>query len=355
MTTPAPTPPPQLQVALGTAGDPGSVHAVTDTGTALLVTHYPASGAGRLHVLDPRTLAPVRPSLPVGHEPRAVAWHHGRGQAYVMNRGVQSYSVSRCDLATGTVTDIPIGFGLIAIAVDPAADLLYTADWAHKRLHVIELADTTQRHTVPLPSAPIRLAVAPDGTVYATLYVKGLVPADDALAVLRPDGTLTVAPIEPAHLQPGGVAIAHDGMIYVGSLGGGTVHPLFGVHDPDTGQRLGAVRSAAGVRDLAAVPGLSRAWLATDKGVQLVDTANPYAPRTLDPITTGHAPYAVAVTANGTAYIGDVVDGTVSLIRPDVADLPLDAVATLLTEAGFAPAAGSARRSGRTRRSTSCR
>ncbi|MCZ7476179.1 matrixin family metalloprotease [Micromonospora sp. WMMC273] len=340
MTTPAPTPPPQLQVALGTPGDPGSVHAVTDTGTALLVAHYPASGAGRLHVLDPRTLAPVRPSLPVGHEPRAVAWHPGRGQAYVMNRGVQSYSVSRCDLATGTVTDIPIGFGLIAIAVDPVADLLYVADWAHKRLQVIELADTTRRRFVSLPSAPNRLAVAPDGTVYAALYVKGLVPADDALAVLRPDGTLTVAPVEPAHLQPGELAVAHDGMIYLGSLGGGTVHPLVGVHDPDTGRRLGAVGSAAGVRDLAAVPGLSRAWLATDKGVQLVDTTNPYAPRTLDPVTTGHGPYAVAVTADGTAYVGDVADGTVSLIRPDVADLPLDAVATLLTEAGFAPAAG---------------
>ncbi|RKN50725.1 matrixin family metalloprotease [Micromonospora endolithica] len=336
----APTPAPQLQVGLGTAEDPGSVHAITDTGTALLVAHYPASGAGRLHLLDPRTLAPVRPSLPVGHEPRAVAWHPGRNQAYVMNRGVQSYSVSRCDLGTGTVTDIPIGFGLIAIAVDPVADLLYTADWAHKRLHVIDLADPTKRRFVPLPSSPIRLAVAPDGTVYATLYVKGLVPADDALAVLRPDGTLTVAPIEPAHLQPGSLAVAHDGMVYVGALGGGTVHPLAGVHDPATGQRLGAVPSAAGVRDLAAVPGLSRAWLATDKGVQFLDTTNPYAPKTLEPLAIGHAPYAVAVTADGTAYVGDVKDGTVSLIRPHVANLPLDAVATLLTEAGFDTSAG---------------
>ncbi|WFF05748.1 hypothetical protein O7622_22155 [Micromonospora sp. WMMD1076] len=42
------------------------MHAITDTGTTL-------------HVLAPRTLAPVRPSLPVGHEPRAVARHPGRG------------------------------------------------------------------------------------------------------------------------------------------------------------------------------------------------------------------------------------------------------------------------------------
>ena len=338
MTLPSPTLP--LQVRLGTAEDPGSVHALTVAGPALLATHYPAAGWGRLHVLDPRTLKPLRAPLPVGHEPRAVAWHPGRGQAYVMNRGVHSYSVSRCDLATGTVTDIPIGFGLIAIAVDPVADLLYAADWAHKRLHVIEAANPAVRRTVALPSAPIRLAVAPDGTVYVTIYVKGLVPADDALAVVRPDGTVLTAPMVPAHLQPGAVAVAHDQMVYVGSLGGGTVHPLLGVHDPDTGRRLGSVPAAAGVRDLAAFPRLSRAWAATDKGLQFVDATNPYAPRVLDPVLTGHAPYAVSVADDGTAYVGDVLDGTVSVIRPDVPELPLDAVATLLTEAGFAATAG---------------
>ncbi|WP_433652241.1 matrixin family metalloprotease [Micromonospora zamorensis] len=331
---------PQRQVPLGTPDDPGSIHGLAVAGSTLLVAHYPAAGWGRLHRLDPRTLAPVADPLPVGHQPRAVAWHPGRRAAYVMNRGVQSYSVSQCELDTGRVTDIPIGFGIIAITVDPAADLLYVADWAHKRLIVVDIADPSSRRMVELPSAPVRLAVGAGGDVLVTLSLQSVQPPVDALAVVRPDGSLQVAPIEPARLQPGPVAIGADGLVHVGSLGGGTVHPLAGVHDPDTGVRLGSVGTAAGVRGLAAHPHLPRAWAATDRGAQLVDASNPYLPQVLDPILTGRSPYGIAVAGDGTVYVGDDRDGTVSLLEPDLTELPLTAVTTLLDHAGYPSTGG---------------
>ena len=146
--------------------------------------------------------------------------------------------------------------------------------------------------------------------------------------------------MNPAHLQPGAVAVGHDGMIYVGSLGGGTVHPLIGVHDPQTGDRLGAVVPARGVRDLAAHPHLSRGWAATDDGAQMLDTANPYSPQVLPVIKTGPVPYGVTVADDGSVYVGDAKTGTVSLLEPDLSDVPLEAVSTLLSESGYSTAGG---------------
>ncbi|WP_405092788.1 matrixin family metalloprotease [Micromonospora sp. NBC_01392] len=332
--------PPPFHVRLGTPEDPGSVHGLVLAGTVLLATHYGASGRGKLHVLDPRTLAPVADPMPVGHYPRAVAWHPGRRTAYVMNWGKESYSVSACALDTGRVEEIPIGFGLIAVAVDPAADVLYTADWAHRRLFAIEAGDPARRRIIALPSRPVRLAVAPDGRVHVSLSDQAATPPVDALAVVESDGTVRAAPVTPSRLQPGPVAVGQDGLIYLASLGGGSVHPLAGVHAPDTGERLGAVGTAAGSRDLAAHPHLSQAWAATDRGAQFIDATGPYQPHTLEPVVTGPSPYGVAVGADGGVYVGDNVEGTVSLIRPDLTELPLAAVSTLLTDAGYPVAGG---------------
>jgi hypothetical protein len=340
MTEPRAGVPPQLQVPLGTPEDPGAIHAIEVAGPVLLVTHYGKSGWGHLHRLDPDSLAPVAEPMPVGHHPRALAWHPGRRTAYAMNWGVESYSVSSCDLDTGEVTDIPVGFGLIAMAVDPAADVIYTADWAHRRLFVIDAGDPSLRRIVDLPSRPTRIAVAPDGNVLVALSHQSVDPPVDALAIVSPDGSVHLAPVQPARLQPGPVAVGHDGMVYLGSLGGGSVHPLTGVHDPDSGVRLGSVPVSAGVRDLAAHPHLSLAWAATDRGAQLIDATNPHLPQVLDPVVTGRNPYAVAVGADGTVWVGDNLDGTVSRIDPELAEVPLAAVQTLLTDAGYPVTAG---------------
>ncbi|WP_157610440.1 matrixin family metalloprotease [Spirillospora albida] len=325
---------PQTQVRLGTPDDPGSVHGLAAAGPALLVAHYGASGWGKLHMLHPRTLEPVADPLPVGHMPRAVAWHQPRNQAYVMNWGEESRSITRCDLATGRMEEIPVGFGLLHIAVDPVADRIYAADWPHRRLIVIDATDPSQRHTIDLPAPPTRIAVAADGDVMAALCLRSDQEPIDALAVIGPDGSVRTAAMTPAHLQPNAVAVAHDGMVYVGSLGGGGVHPLVGAHDPGTGERLGSAGTARGVRDLAAHPHLSRAWMATDDGAQLADLTDPYNPLVLDVVKTGNGPYGVTVGEDGTAYVGDTRDGTVSLIEPTLSDVPLEAVANLLRQAG---------------------
>jgi len=320
------------------------VHGIALAGSTLLVTHYGKDGWGHLHRLNPKTLKPVGAPIPVGHHPRAVAWHSVRNVAYVMNWGKESYSLTRCDLATGQASEIPIGFGLIHVAVDPVADKIYTADWAHKRLFVIEAADPSQRHTVELPAPPVRLAVAADGDVMAALCLKSNEAPVDALAVVRPDGSVTTASMTPAHLQPNAVDIGADGMVYVGSLGGGPVHPLAGVHDPETAEHLGSVPTVRGVRALAAHPHLPRAWMATDDGAQMADFANPSNPQVLDVIPTGRNPYGIAVD-DGAVYVGDNLDGTVSLLEPDVSDVPLEAVSALLSAAGHQGPLGRALRS----------
>ena len=59
-----------------------------------LATYYAESGAGRLVVLDRRSLTVIGTAIPVGHHPRKVAWHPGRNAAYVLNWGRQSRSIS---------------------------------------------------------------------------------------------------------------------------------------------------------------------------------------------------------------------------------------------------------------------
>lgn len=331
--TPTRLEPPQRQVPLGTTEDPGSIHGMAVAGSWLLVAHYPASGWGQLHTMDLRTLTEVAGPLPVGHQPQAVAWHPGRRTAYVMNRGVESYNVSQCQLDTGRVANIPIGFGIIALAVDPAADLIYVADWDHERLIVLDAADPARRRTIDLPARPVRLAVATNGDVLVSLSLPEADPPDGALAIVHADDSVRVAPIDD-HLRPGELATGHDGMVYVGSLGGGLMYPTVGLHNPRTGERLGSGGIAAPVRGLAAHPHRPRAWAATDRGAQLIDTSNPRLPRILPEIATGRSPYGIAVGEDGKVYVGDDADGTVSLIEPGLTELPLDVASTLLTKVG---------------------
>ena len=150
-------------ISLGTWPDPGSVHGLAVAGPHLLATYYAESGAGRLVVLDRRSLTVIGTAIPVGHHPRKVAWHPGRNAAYVLNWGRQSRSISIVDLATRDVTDVHLGIDILDVTVDPVADLVYVTNGARPppARDRRRRPEPTAHH--PLPSVPRGVAVGTAG------------------------------------------------------------------------------------------------------------------------------------------------------------------------------------------------
>jgi hypothetical protein len=206
-------------------------------------------------------------------------------------------------------------------------------------LHVLDAGDPSRRRTIRLPSVPHGVAVDVTGDVPGLVYIALSLPSDSspigALAIVDAEGHVTTRPIIPSGSQPGPLTMGPAGLVYVGTVGGESALPKLAVYDADTGEELGSVGTAAGVRALAADPPVAAVWVATDAGVQLIDATNPFAPAVRATTETGRSPHGVAVDDDGVAYVGDDRDGTITAVTAPSVTVPPAAVTRLLGQAGY--------------------
>jgi DNA-binding beta-propeller fold protein YncE len=168
--------------------------------------------------------------------------------------------------------------GCNGVAVDPARSLIYVA----RNFRIAE----------PTATAVTRIRRRPDGT-----------------HVIERDIT-----VGPTLLQPQSIAVdAAAGLVFVGCLGGGDVHPELLVLDAGTLAVQHRVRLPRGAPWVASREGSGIAYVVTSEGLHLVDGRNGRMGIT---IKAGPHPQGVAVDpVSGAAYVGDRHDHSLKRVE----------------------------------------
>jgi YVTN family beta-propeller protein len=230
---------------------------------------------GELIVLDRARLQVIK-RIPVGQEPRSVAVNPVTNKIYVVNYGPQSYNVSVIDGATLTVkATIPTGQAPIDVAVNSRTNRVYVSAPFQKKLLVIDGATDTMLPPITVGSGPTGLAVdEATNTIHVALSNWSFEPYVNALGSVYDSGTSTIVhppvPI-PDRTQPRAIAV-DDTRIYVGNLGGGTVHPRITVFDKATRTILTDLKMPGPVRSLGVDRLAGTLFASTERGVYTIDT-----------------------------------------------------------------------------------
>ncbi|HZB48193.1 MAG TPA: hypothetical protein VE547_03790, partial [Mycobacteriales bacterium] len=372
MTTPLPCPPAAVETVrharfVGTepipAGQRGAIGGLAADDRFLYATYqrhdiaapHTVRGPGELVVLDQALLVdpgadPVVARVTVGDRPTRVAVNRVTGKVYVLIRGETGehpysvFVVRRDRGGTFAVTaTIPIGSGLMDLAVNPRANRVYVANWNQVvpgpgtpvtgKIQVIDgAADVQLTDRAIAVSRPFGLDVDPDGeTLYVTLSHKAD-PTIDGVAAIScgADGaTLTVQKTLalPPLSQPYDATVLRTGglhRLYVASMGStptGSVPPNITRYELDGTFRSGTVPTAFGGPVAMAVDTASQQlFVTTNAGLQVLDGVGETisAPDPLSPF-----PIAVAVDPAGRVHVGDGVDGTLTTVLPVVTTGPV--------------------------------
>ena len=235
-------------------------------------------GKSALVMLDRATLA-VRATIPVGIDARAVAVNPLTKRAYVVNRGTgQGSSLSVINTLTRTVIkEIPLGQVAVDVAVNTRLNRVYVSNPTQEDLQVVNGATNTLIAPVQVGKGLGGLAVdEATGIVYIAMTHRSSAPQFTALGRVRDTGAVrTVLPQidlgDPGN-QATDVAIdpARD-RVYVGGLGGGTIHPNVIVLSMSTGQPIKHMLVPGPVRAISINPQAGKVFAAGDRGVEVID------------------------------------------------------------------------------------
>jgi YVTN family beta-propeller protein len=309
----------------------GVIGAVATAGNRVLATSWRQrrsnesvnDGPGLLHVLDAATLADVAPPVPVGVQPRSIAWHPSRNKAYIVNYGLASASCTVVDLATGTGTDIPLGATPVSVAVDAEADRAYVALGLQNAVAVIDTAADQILQKVKVGANPNFLTVEEGtGTVFSLAQPLPGSPTSGTIVVLERSLAVRTMILPAGRRSNFAIVVPPGGPVYVGNLDWvGELDPGVLVVDRDSGAQL-AMSSPGNVRGLALDPAVPSLWAATDGATRLYDVTEVGAIAQAPPLVTGPVPWAVAVGSDGIGYVGDRRDGTVTAVESTVVPPP---------------------------------
>lgn len=256
----------------------------------------------------------------IGFWPRSIAVDVPRNRLYV----VHGSTVSLLDATTlQTRAEHLIGINATSVAVDTRPELVYVTRYSHGTLHVLRGADLSVMevfgsHETLRGCHDIAFDM-PRSVVYLARNFRIAEPTATAVTKLvrRPNGTHAIerdVTVGAVALQPQSVAVdTTAGLLFVGCLGGGTVHPLLLVMDAATLAVQHAVRSPRGVQAVAAREGTGLAYLTTSEGLHIVDGR---AGRLAWSMRLGGHPQGLALDPiTGVAYVADRVDHTLTRVE----------------------------------------
>ncbi|HEX6682404.1 MAG TPA: FG-GAP-like repeat-containing protein [Candidatus Limnocylindrales bacterium] len=230
---------------------------------------------GELIVLDRARLQVIK-RIPVGQEPRSVAVNPITNKIYVVNYGPESYNVSVIDGASLTVkATIATGQAPIDVAVNTRTNRVYVSVPYQQKLAVIDGATDTMLPPITVGNGPTELTVdEATSTIQVALSHWSSEPFVNGLGTVYDTGTTTVVyppvPI-PDRTQPWAIAV-DENRIYVGNLGGGTVHPTITVFDKATRTIVTDMKVPGPVRSLGIDRQAGLLLASTERGVFTIDT-----------------------------------------------------------------------------------
>ncbi|MDQ3764369.1 MAG: YncE family protein [Actinomycetota bacterium] len=309
----------------------GVVGAVAAAGNRVLATSWRQrrtneainDGPGLLHILDAATLADAAAPVPVGVQPRSIAWHPSRNKAYVVNYGLASASCTVVDLASGAATDISLGPAPVSVALDPEADRAYVALGVQQAIAVIDTATDQVLLRVKVPVPPNFLTVEEGtGTVFSLALPMSGSPASGTIIIMERSLAVRTMTLPAGRRSNFDIAVAPGGPVYVGNLDWtGGLTPGVLVVDRNSGAQL-AMASPGNVRSLALDSAVPSLWAGSDGAIRLYDVTEVGAIVQATPLRTGPVPWAVAVGPDGIGYVGDVREGTLTAVESTVVPPP---------------------------------
>ena len=197
----------------------------------LLVDHngqvwYTGNGNGTIGHLDPATGKVVEHKAPSGGDPHTLV---------LADQGVIWFTVQggnrlgRLDTQTGSISEFKAAGHPYGLALDKAGNVWFCEISAGKLGKLDPKTGTISEVTLESGSQPRRMATAPDGSLWATLYGKGtLLHVDPVAAKIMHEYVFPGGP----HSGPYAVTVDSAGIVWANEFATDTVVRL----DPQTGQ-----------------------------------------------------------------------------------------------------------------------
>ncbi len=288
--------------------DPDAI-AVSPDGTRVYATNELDD---TLSVIDTATNTVVD-TISVGPAPVAVAVSPDGSRIYVLNGSGFTPSVAVISAATHMITNtIHIGVAQArGMGICPDGSCLYVSTYGSNSVKVIDTATETVVTTVPVGSLPVGVDVRPDGAaVYVANYISGTVSVIST-ATNTVSTTITVGGgATSARFSPGGATA------YSANQTGNSLSVVDTATNTVTGSPIPVTYNP---RTLEFLPDGSRAYVANDLTVQVVNTTTKTVVGTINLVenTHGHAaaiaigtPPATTLTASpATLFFGATKNG----------------------------------------------
>jgi virginiamycin B lyase len=185
---------------------------------------YTGSGNGTIGQLDPATGKVIEHKAPSGGDPHTLVTD-GKGTIWFTIQG--GHRIGRLDMKTGAITEYRTRGNPYGIALDHAGHVWF-CQFGGDRLGRLDPATGTITEMALAPgSRPRRMATAPDGSLWVTLYGHGkLLQVDPAARKVMKEYALPAGPSG----GPYAVSVDGGGMVWVNEIQTDTVVRL----DPRT-------------------------------------------------------------------------------------------------------------------------
>ena len=143
------------------------------------IVWYTGNGNGTIGEFDPVTGKVIEHIVPSRGSPHTIVLDRAGAIWYTNQRG----SVGRLDRGSGKITEYPMPGGPYGLAVDNAGNIWVCRMGADKLGKVNAKTGEVSELTMGAGSQPRRIATAPDGSLWVTLYGNGKLAHVDATAM----------------------------------------------------------------------------------------------------------------------------------------------------------------------------
>jgi YVTN family beta-propeller protein len=183
-----------------------------------------ATNPGSVSVIDAATNS-VTQTIGVGRAPQYAALDTNAHRLYISDEGENSIAV--VDTMAGTVVaNIGVGDSPVGVTVDPDTHTLYVANLIGSSVSVVDTQTNTVRRTLQVSRYPRAVAV---DKARKTIYVAHTAPGSDPNATVTADAidatTFGLVPVPGVGTQPSSVAVdVGNGAVFVADQRGGKVY-----------------------------------------------------------------------------------------------------------------------------------
>ena len=248
-------------------------------------------------------------TIPVGANPRWMAFDTSTNYIYVANSGANTVSV--IDSATNTViATIPVGSFPVDVAFNPTNGYLYVANHFSNNVSVINGATNTVIVTIPAPYGPSGLTFDPsNGFLYSTAFNQNF-----AYVINGATNTLVPGSMNVGFAQAGSILNPANGYLYIFGNGG--------IKAFNTSTNLAVSGPLLGTTILGATYNPDNTYIYangwTTASTYVIDVSTN---TVVDTILVGINPMgAIHNPSNNSIYISNLSSNTLSVIVPPAVD-----------------------------------